>query len=619
MASFSSFERGNPEYTTGRKKYPNPFFDLASWNLPKNIKTLFKYCRGFFYTNGFIRNIISKLTEYPITDLIYEGDHSPEVLDSYKSILNNNVKIKELLMSVGLDYYTYGNCFVSTNLSFKRFLRCTHCSETTPVEKVQYRWKELNFEGECPKCNQTNAPFAVEDVELTHAGALNFVRWAPENIDIEFDEISGQTTYYYNISAKRKKQILGGVKHVVEKTPELFLQALRDKKLITLDKNNLYHFKRPTLAEEDRGWGKPIILPAIKDIYYMQTLKRGNEAISLEHIVPKKAIFPQAGGAVDPYTQMNLGKWQGKMEDTLKKWKADPNHIGVFPIPIGYQELGGDAKSLLISNELKFIEENVINSVGLPLEFIKGGTSWTGSSISLRMVENHFLPYREMLAEFMNYFVLGKISQFLDYPEIKVRFKKLRMTDDSESKQILFNLNTNKKVSDETMLSEMGFDFDEEKQRLSEDQDYALEFNTKNMEIQSEAQGKGQVILAKYQALSQTALQNEMHRQREVLFSEEIATENKTTHIDSSEIIDKLAIQLSLMPEQQRQVALNDLAQRAPVTAGFVLERFLAKQPQETPEPPKGDGGGGEDNVKEKNKVKAGPDKKKGPTRGQAK
>ena len=71
MSDYTSFERGNPEYTTGRKKYPNPFFDLASWNLPKNIKTLFKYCRGFFYTNGFIRNIISKLTEYSCYATIY--------------------------------------------------------------------------------------------------------------------------------------------------------------------------------------------------------------------------------------------------------------------------------------------------------------------------------------------------------------------------------------------------------------------------------------------------------------------------------------------------------------------------------------------------------------------
>ena len=55
------------------------------------------------------------------------------------------------------------------------------------------------------------------------------------------------------MSPKRKKQIVGGVKYVVETTPKIFLQALRSKKSIELDPNNLFHFKRPTLAEQDGG------------------------------------------------------------------------------------------------------------------------------------------------------------------------------------------------------------------------------------------------------------------------------------------------------------------------------------------------------------------------------
>jgi len=52
------------------RKYPNPFFDLAKNYIPKNIKTLFSYCRTFFYTNAFIRNVVTKLTEYPITEIL---------------------------------------------------------------------------------------------------------------------------------------------------------------------------------------------------------------------------------------------------------------------------------------------------------------------------------------------------------------------------------------------------------------------------------------------------------------------------------------------------------------------------------------------------------------------
>ena len=616
ISRFTNLEEGNYDYIESGKKYPNPFFDLAGWALPKNIKSIFKYCRGFFYTNGFIRNIISKLTEYPITEILYDQDYPAEVSKKYDKIFRHNLKIQELLISIGLDYYTYGNCFVSANLGFKRYLKCKHCGHSNPIKKVKWKWSNFTFTGACPKCKKTNTPFTIEDIPINNADALTFIRWSPENIDVEFDEISGQIDYYYKIPVKKKKQITGGVKGVVEKCPQIFLKAMRDKKTIKLDTNNLYHFKRPTLAEEDRGWGKPIILPALKEIYYMQTLKRGNEAISLEHVVPKKAIFPQAGGAIDPYTQMNLGSWSGKIEDQVRKWRRDPNHIGVFPIPIGYQELGGDAKSLLITNELRFIEENIINSVGLPMEFIKGGASWTGSSVSLRIVENHFVPYREMLSDFMNYFLIEKVSQLLKLPPINVKFKKLRMTDDSESKQLITNLNANRKVSDETLLDEFGVNAEQERELLKKDLAFNLEMNSRNAEETAEAQGKGQLIAAKYQARANQSIQEEMHKQRERHFEDDIAQENANVQIESSEILDKLAIRLSLMPEEQRQASLNDLAQRAPVTAGFVLERFLAKGNQMQAAPPEG-GGGNQDNVKEGDKVKPGPDKKKGPTKGQ--
>ena len=37
------------------KTYPNPFFDLANNFIPTNIKTLFKFCKSFYYTNSFLR------------------------------------------------------------------------------------------------------------------------------------------------------------------------------------------------------------------------------------------------------------------------------------------------------------------------------------------------------------------------------------------------------------------------------------------------------------------------------------------------------------------------------------------------------------------------------------
>ncbi|MBC8436848.1 hypothetical protein H8D85_00840 [bacterium] len=224
-----------------------------------------------------------------------------------------------MLIEIGLDYYTYGNAFISASTTPRRFLKCPSCKEESLIDHVIYKLKNFEFMGSCPSCKAGGQIFTIVDEIAKSMNGIKFVRWSPENIDIDYDPISNEAIYYYNIPASVKTKILKGNKHTLSKIPKVFLESLKKKKKIKLDENNFYHFKRPTLAEENMGWGKPIILPALKTIYYLQTLKRGNEAIANEHIIPKKSIYPANTTTLDPYTQMNLGKWKGEIEKQIKK------------------------------------------------------------------------------------------------------------------------------------------------------------------------------------------------------------------------------------------------------------------------------------------------------------
>jgi len=590
------------------KKYPNPFFDLANNYIPKNIKTLFKYCRTFFYTNGFLRNVVTKLTEYPITDILFDSNVDSHVKEKYVTIFHKHLKIKSFLIEIGLDYFTYGNAFISSNLMFKRYLKCSTCKERDLIENIKYKLRKFEFFGSCNYCGALNVSMSVEDDFLNNIQNFNLIKWAPENIDIEYNPLTGRSRYFYTIPAKIKSGIVKGHKHILNEIPYIFIESLKKKKKIELESDNLYHFKRPTLAEDDFGWGKPLILPALKEIYYLQTLRRGNEAIANDHIVPKKAIFPANTTTLDPYTQMNLGKWRNQMEEQIKKWRKDPNHVGIFPIPIGYQELGGNARTLLLTPEMKFIEESIINSMGVPLEFIKGGTTWTGSGISLRIVENHFLTYRELLTDFLNHFLVDKLVQVLNLPRVKVKFQKFKMTDDVEAKQLAINLNAAGKISDARLLDEFGYDYDNELEAMKRIRADALGEQIAVQESAAEAQGKAQVILSRYQTRAQKAGQDELFKLRMELFQEEIANELGQIPEDPEKLIERWAIEYASMDYNAAQLQLQKLSKTMPYSYALVADRYnmmLAQmQPQEEvpqlqrPPNEKGIGNRKEDEVK---------------------
>lgn len=561
-----------------RGKYPNPFFDLAQNYIPSNIKTLFKFCRDFYHTNGFLRNVITKLTEYPVTDILYDTSVDVETKKRYDVILHDKLKIKSLLIEIGLDYFTYGNSFITSMLIPKRFLKCSKCEYEEVIDKVDFKLKNFEFEGSCSHCGEKAVRFKAIDSQIKSIENFKLIRWAPENIDIDFNPVTGSATYYYTIPSKIKKLILLGNKTILKEIPLIFLEALKKKKRIELDPRNIFHLKYPTLAEEDMGWGKPLILPALKDIYYLQILKRGNEAIINEHLVPKKTISPSNTATMDPMSQMHLSKWKTEIENSIKKWKADPNYIAVFPIPIQYQEMGGNARMLMISPEMRMLEETIINSLGVPLEFIKGGASWTGSSISLRIVENHFLTYRELLLDFLNFFLMPKLGGLLGYKPIKLIFKKFKMSDDSESKQLAINLNSSGKISDSRLLDEFGYNYEEEQAALIKSRASMLEAQISEQEKQAEAQGRGQVIIARYQAKSEQANIDEKFKIKAELFQEEIAKELGMIPEDPYKAISKFALELFNMPSEVQQQKFIELQQNMPICYSIIMEKFRSLQ-----------------------------------------
>lgn len=556
-------------------KYPDPFFDIANNFIPANIKPLFKYCRGFFFTNSFLRNVITKLTEYPITDILYDADIEESIKKKYDVVLKDKLKIKSTLIEIGLDYFTMGNTFVSLSMPIKRFLTCTVCKESHTFEQINYKFRNYTFYAvKCPSCGAYNAEMIPHDEIIKSVDSLKIIRWAPDNINIDYNPVTGNSVYYYTIPGKIKNMILSGKKAILKDIPLTFLQALKNNKKIELDQKNFYHMKFPTLAEEDMGWGKPLIFPALKDIYYLQLLRRGNEAIVNEHLVPKKVISPASGGTIDPFTQMNLGKWKNEVTREVELWKTDPNHIAIFPIPMQYQELGGNAKMLMVTPEMRFLEETIINSLGVPLEFIKGGASWTGSSVSLRIIENHFLTYRELLLDFINYFLLPKLQSYLDLAELKVHFKEFKMSDDSESKQLFMNLNAEGKIDDKTLHEKFGLNHNEIKISLEKSRSDDREEAILTAEKQAEAQGRGLMILAKYQTRAQRIASDEAFKYRVELFEDELNKEQGEIPEDPFKVIDKIAFGLLYLPEGVQSEKLVSLSRNSPVTYSLILERL---------------------------------------------
>jgi hypothetical protein len=484
----------------GRINYPSPFFDLSSTYLPNNIKDLFLWCEYYFLTNPLVNTVVSKLAEYPITDIIVEHK-TRKVREKWEKYINDVLFLRGFCIETGLDYYTFGSAYVSVLFPFVKQVRCKSCGDWFVADAIKKSWKFNNFRFalRCPSCHsRTTAD--VRDVYYKNLRKVRVVRWNPKQITVAYNEVTGKAVYYYAPPKQLINDVNIGIKDTIINTPQMIIEAIRrPENRLKLNEDNFYHIKRPSLSSRDTGYGVPILLPVLKDLFYLQVLKRAQEAVAASHIVPLRAIYPQAPTASgDPLTTLNLQQWRREVKSEINNWRRDPNYIPVLGFPLGHEQLGGDARALLLASEIQVWSDMIVAGMGIPRELIFGGVSWSGTNVSLRILENKFLNYITQL-EHMIRFVMNKLAAYTGWPEASARFRPFKMADDLQRKMLLLQMAQAGKVSDQTLMEECDLDSETEDKMMQEEAKRRTSVLKEQQKATAEMQGEAMVVQAKYQ------------------------------------------------------------------------------------------------------------------------
>lgn len=481
--------------------YPSPFFDIGHTYLPTTVKQMFRWCRYYFLVHPLINTVAFKLSQYPITDLVYNTE-DPYLKKHWKSVMEDNLHYRSFMEEAGLDYNVYGNTLVSVFFPFRKMLSCTKCKFEQAAKDAKYYFQNFDFYWSCPKCSH-HAPAKAYDNYLKSSRGIRLLRWNPEDVDIRYNDLNGEYSYYYQIPVQMRNDIIMGKKEVVEDVPQIFIESLRKRKSIIFSKDNIFHMKRPSLAGKDRGWGIPLLLPVLKDAFYLQILKKSQEAVALEHIVPLRIMFPQAGSATsDPYSTINLGDWKDQIQDELNRWRFDNNYIPILPLPVGNQSIGGEGRALLLGQEIRVWSEQIVTGMGVAQELVFGGMSYSGSNVSLRMVENTFLRYMDSHLSLLNW-ATKKIAAYMDWDHVDMRFKPFKMADDLQRKAYNFQLNQAGKISDASLISDSDYEPEREDELIKSETNRHAEAQRKSQLAQAEIQGESQMIMTRYQLKAQ--------------------------------------------------------------------------------------------------------------------
>ena len=501
--------------------HPNPMFDFLTGFVPRRLKDLFRWGEYLYYNSPQIYAALQKFGQYPITELVYNTD-KPSLRKNVQRLLEKTLRIKSVLGAISTDKYVYGNAFVSVYQPFLRFLQCPRCKAKTNINHVDYKFKlkDLSFHYHCSSCKQT-VEGKVLDKKQKSRHRLNIIRWDPKLMDIDYNPMTGHSEYYWTIPSDFKERVKGGNKHLINTTPMEVLRAIQKEKIFKFAEGQILHIKVEAPAGLDPQWGYPPLTACIKLFFYAAVLRKANEAIALEHVVPFRIVSPaQSSQNGDPAFQLSLGNWRQEMQDNIKSWRKDPLHIMFSPIPATVTNVGGDGRALLTLGEVQEAERNIIAALGIPQEFLYGGLTKAGMDATMHLLENQLQSHVDDLNEALQW-LCDKVTDAMSIDTLDVELTEFRMTEDTERKQMVMGIHQMGMVSNDTLATMLNVDITKERDKRKQE---ALDETRFNHELQVETQ-KLQKELMEQQQLTQASGQGLTYDQQAIIAQADMIVE----------------------------------------------------------------------------------------------
>jgi len=502
----SIISQGSPYFrvgagsSTGQEGFADPFNDYATTQMPTTMKSALWWSEYIWTVMGTYRMAMERIVSYFITDIDIGGDASDEEKKKYKEYLDDQLDALSFLNLMMRDRLCYGNAFSSVIVPFRRYLQCPKTGDLYPLKIVYHNFDftfndKFEFVATCPKTGWRGA-WQVIDKPREESDHLIMKRWSPHEIELLHDPYTDEVAYLWRIPEHYKRLVKEGNLYHLERASRQVLEAIRTDRLFRFNKDSIFHMKEPTLAGiRNMGWGLPRSLINYRQIWYCQVLRRYNEAIALDYVIPFRLITPEArsGGAVggiatqDPMSIYAAGDFRSQVKRMLNKRRRDPASWQMLPFPVNYQMLGGDASQLAPTELIRQGTETLLNESGTPVEFYQGSLSVQAAPVALRLFES---THRQLVSDANRFlqWMCDSVSRIMSWEIVNANLTRVTVADDMAKQTAALQLMMGQQLSGTTGLAAIGYDWESEQKRLADEARMQQEMQARQQE-EMEQQG----------------------------------------------------------------------------------------------------------------------------------
>jgi len=472
----------------GQTPFEDPFLMDSAQYMPRSMDNVWDYCFFLFHMNGSFRQAVRRVVSYFLTDVEFTGENTGDDKEQrkFKEILVDQINIFGVLFKAGMEYGCYGNSFLRRYFPFERVLidrRGGHTREYAlsmleQLGPVKYNYKELVYEVSDPTDNPKGGA-ARKRIKLPFRDkpSKDVTKMCVDNLDIRdiilVPSLMGQQTrIIYRFSQDFLFKVHNGDPFHVNSVPIEFLEAISKNEDFLFHPGQVFHLKAPTInGLRNNAWGIPETLANYRTIHHLQVLRRIDEAVGLDYLLPFRVFTPEPSAAASGALYDSLfGTFKSEMTELIARRRANPTAIHAAPFPIALQELGGTGKNLVTADLVKAHTAQLMEEFNIPAEMYTGQMQLQNIPTAIRLFEKswNFLywNFNQLLK-----WVADGVQDVRREHRFSLQLEKSVMADDLEERQAYMQLVASGEISRARAYKTFNIEdpIEEKRRRLRED------------------------------------------------------------------------------------------------------------------------------------------------------
>lgn len=417
--------------------------DISSIKLPGNtIRKLYPLLEYYATMDCSIAPAIQKMSLYPIMPLDFSHFKEEALRKNAEDFFNNILNIHNTMSVMSLNWNVYGFAAVSLFFPFRRVFTCQKCQRNIYSDFVKdFQFKRFSFYFKCPHCGDSHKEKEFSDSYYDDKTKVRFITWRPHDIEFIYSQFSGEYQFFYKMPPDQVKLLQTGNKFLLDRTPKFIIQALKDNNRIAFRDGEIFTMFRPDFSREGSVTpeGLPLILNVLTSAYLKKVFSKASEVSGVLRASPASVIYPEtnpgAGQYGNPLMSVPIESFSEYFRTEIAQHRRDPGHVLISPTPIGQQNLFGEAKQYHYFQEMKFQEQDILQGMGIPREFVEGGLSFGLASVPARILESQLKKQINELNRFLSW-AKDKLSTRFPLGEYSLEMKPFRMADDLQLVQM---------------------------------------------------------------------------------------------------------------------------------------------------------------------------------------